>query len=377
LPFWIAACLLTSLVVLPARSRGAETALFGGIEIGSKGVKAVALPIDASGAPDLNPRLPLKAVDNVSLGDRGADGKFRPKAIEDVRTAVAGFYKTLSRELKIPPERIYVVASSSLFAADASPDNINALRKAVAEATGGAEELLQVDQETEVDLLIRGAIPRSHWGDAILIDLGSGTVKCGYHHPKQGIHVARNFVVSTVIDGTITYTKKIEAEMAKAGQRGFAAFCDAADRLRGPEVVEKIDDEIGRKPGLINRNRIYLSGGAPWAILTLTNPVEAVQTSELYVPVSIDDIRKFRDDLQRTGRVPRRDLSGQPEAIRQKAEEQIREVLETFTPQNLLAGSEVLLGFADALKLQQMNKEVYFTRSGVVAWIVGYVDQAK
>jgi hypothetical protein len=375
-PLALFACLLTSMVALPSRARGAA-AFYGGIEIGSKGVKAVALPIDESGAPELIERLPLKAIDNVSLGDRGADGKFRPKAIDEVRTAVAGFYTYLSRELKIPPARLYVVASSSLLAADESKENVQALRKAVSEATGGTEELLQIDQATEVDLLIRGAIPRSHWDDAILIDVGSGTVKCGYHHPQRGIHVERNEVVATVIDGTIAYTKKIQAEMTKGGERGFAAFCDVASRLRGPEVVEKVADEINRKPGLINRKRIYLSGGAPWALLTLTNPIGSAKMSDLYVPVSLDDIRKFRDDLQRTGRVPPRDLSGQPEAIRRKAEEQVREVLDTFTPENLLAGCEVLLGFADALQCQQLNKEVYFTRSGVVAWIVGYVGQAR
>ena len=279
--------------------------------------------------------------------------------------------------MKIPPKQIFIVASSGLTV-KGEPSNYGVLRRAISEATGGAKDLLQIDQAAEVDLLIRGAIPRQDWGNAILIDIGSGNVKCGYHHPKRGLHVATNYVVSTAIEGTVTYTRTIQEEMARSGGHGFADFCEVAQRLRGKAVVDKVASEVGRKPGLENRNRVYLSGGATWAIVTLTNPVSATRPDALTVSVPLDDIRKFRDELKRRGQVPVPDLSRiADERTRQEAEEAIKEVQDNFTKENLLAGAELLLGFADVLRWRELGKQVYFSRSGVVAWIVGFVDKSK
>jgi len=361
-------------------ARAAGPVYYGGIEIGAKGIKVVALPIGKDGSPDLAhkiDRLPHKAVNNVTLGDLAPDGSYRTEAISEARSAVADFYNQLTRDLKVPPEHIFVVAGSGLTA-KGEPPNFDALRKAVVEATGGASKLVKIDQATEVDLLIRGAIPRQDWGNAVLIDIGSGNVKCGYHHPKRGLHVETNYAVSDVIEGTVAYTKTIQVEMARSGRRGFADFCEAAERLRSKAVVEKVANQIARKPGLENRTRIYLSGGAPWAIVTLTNPVGSTRPDALIVAVPLDDIRKFRDELRRTGRVPVPDLSSVTDKnARNAAEEAVRDALDNFTKENLLAGAEILLGFADVLKWQELNKDVYFTRSGVVAWIVGFVEKAK
>src|SRR4051794_6856096 len=79
-----------------AAPASAPAPLYGGIEIGSKGIKAVAVPIGASGAPDLAkiiPKLPHQAVNNVPLVDRLPDGAYRPEAIAEARAAVADYYR--------------------------------------------------------------------------------------------------------------------------------------------------------------------------------------------------------------------------------------------------------------------------------------------
>ena len=70
-------CCLGSLVVVIAGliapvSQASDTVYYGGIEIGAKGIKVVAVPIGDDGSPDLAhkiDRLPHKAVNNVTLGD--------------------------------------------------------------------------------------------------------------------------------------------------------------------------------------------------------------------------------------------------------------------------------------------------------------------
>ena len=104
------------------------------------------------------------------------------------------------------------------------------------------------------------------------------------------------------------------------------------------------ESEIGRKPGLVNRRKVFLSGGAPWAIATLTDPAGMLDDNPC-MKFRLEDLRKFHKAVQETGQIPLPDLSRLPEPIRKQAEEQINAVLNTFTPENLLAGSEILLAF--------------------------------
>jgi hypothetical protein len=354
-----------------------EPLIYGGIEVGSKGIKVVAVPIDDDGAPDLSKKvlnLPHAAVINVTLADRDAKGNFRPEAIADAGSAIADFHRQLSGDLKIPPERLWVVASSGLTIKGV-PANMDELRKAVAKATGGEEALEEIDQRKEVELLIRGVIPRAHWGESILLDIGSGNAKIGYIEPGIGINLEKCQVLSTKVDGTVGFTKTTQAEMAKRKLKGFAAFCGVAEEFRG-ETEEKILDDLGRSPGLKSRPRIYISGGVAWAIATLTYPDEVV-SQDLFVKLSLKDIRRFHDRLRATGRIERPDLDGLPGNLKDRTEKEIRAVLDLFTAENLLAGSEILLGFARVLDWDDQDRELFFAKSGVVAWIVGYVESER
>ncbi len=207
-----------------------EPRMYGGIEIGSKGIKVVAVPIDENGAPDLTRKvlnLPHVAVNNVTLADRDSHGNFRADALQEAGAAVADFYRHLREEMKIPPDRIWVVASSGLTAGDV-PKNMDELRKAIVKATGGEKQLEEIDQHKEVELLIRGIVPREHWADAILLDVGSGNAKVGYIEPTVGINVEKCRVLPAKIEGTVSFTKAVKAVMTKKGLKGFAGFRGAA-----------------------------------------------------------------------------------------------------------------------------------------------------
>jgi hypothetical protein len=106
----------------------------------------------------------------------------------------------------------------------------------------------------------------------------------------------------------------------------------------------------------------------------LTNPDEVV-SQDLFVKFSLKDLHAFHDKLYASGRPVHPDLGGLPAKVRERAEAEIRSAMDMFSPENLLAGSEIVLGFAQMLDWEDdPNKEIYFAKSGVVAWIVGYVE---
>ncbi len=164
---------LAATIVGSAAARGADPTWYGGIELGSKGIKLVALPIDDQGRPGLGRSTTL--VDNVTLGGPLKDGGFSEDVLEDAHDSVKKFYDQLTRTGEgdrpaIPPERIWIVASSGLVASKAN--NMDALKDAVRRASGGHKELQSISTRREVELEIRARSPetsgatRSWWTSA-------------------------------------------------------------------------------------------------------------------------------------------------------------------------------------------------------------------
>jgi hypothetical protein len=377
---WIA---LPAVAAAPA-AIGGEPEWYAGIDVGSKGIKVIALPIDAEGKPDLHRlinKLPHEAVNNVALKDL-KDGKIRRAAIEEARAAVGDFYRQLTQAgvpngPKIKPENVWIVASSGLTMN--RPINFDELKGALHEATGGAKEVREISQRNEIELLMRGAIPPEQWENAVFVDVGSGNVKCGYIHPKRGPHVERPYIIEAELEGTVAYRQTIEKELKKqnAGEN-FRRFCKIAEQRREKLAVD-VAEEISRNPGLLSseRRRVYISGGSPYVIASLLHPVEMARDDVVEVRFTVKELHGFINALSGNEKIPHPSLAGLGEQDRALAEAKVREVMDLFEAKGLLAGAEILLGFTEALHWEQDKKELFFTKSGLVAWIVGFVAQAK
>jgi len=372
----------TFVLVAPARG---DSEWYAGIDVGSKGIKVVALPIDESGKPDLHrvvSKLPHKAINNVTLKDL-KEGKFRPAAIEEARAAVQEFFEQLTRgdeprRPPIKPANIWIVASSGLL--QRKPANFSELEEAVRDATGGAKVLEKITVRRETELLMLGAIPRDQWENSVHVDIGSGNVKCGYIYPEHPPHVGRTYVPPIELEGTVSYRQTIE-EMMRQAKKGesFRLYCKIAEERRD-NLAREVSDEIGRYPGLNNpeRRRVYLSGGSPYVIASHLHPLEMAKDTVPEVPLKIEELRDFIKLLQTSEKIPTRPLDDLSGPDRKLAEAQIRDVGDIFSDtKSLIAGAEILLGFNESLHWQQYKKEVYFTKSGLVAWIVAFVVEEK
>lgn len=343
--------------------------LHGGIEIGSKGVKAIALRITGEGDDYTVKILYAEIVNTTPVQTK--DGRFTVEAIRDTANAVQRFRQRMVQEYKVPAANLHIVVSSGLIG-----DNPQELSAEIAKRIGQTPEFLDVD--TEVQLTIAGAIPKRYksgqtWldnrGVSALIDIGSGNTKGGYQQLRQ-IAVGSagyDFVTWGIPKGTVTFTNEISKAAGETAD--YATFTRRAQALSNDSLRAPLRSEIARKPGLLNRRKMYLSGGIVWAMATLLHP----EDRRSFTPLTMDDINNF---YLRAAANPEAllepDLSRITNAaLRQEAEREVESVRNTFTPKNLIAGAEILR--AVATEMNFANKRLQFVRFGHLAWILSYV----
>jgi hypothetical protein len=171
------------------------------------------------------------------------------------------------------------------------------------------------------------------------------------------------------LPGTVGFTVKAR-DKSKSDSLSFAA---AAHQLSESEIVDPLREKVDTHPGLLNRDRIYLSGGIVWAMVTILHPE---MCEDPFVRISPEDIKEFQRRLENADSIPVPDLAAiREERVRNIAAEEVQRLKGgTFNKENLQAGTEILSGFTKALELEK-SKSLYFLREGKTAWIVAYVQR--
>jgi len=367
------ALLLLALPAVPVAGKtvsgGKNDKLHGGIEIGSKGVKATAINFTRKGN-GYDVKILYSETINTTIM-KVKDNKFTPEAISDTVQAVQKIFAKMQQEYQISPERIYIVGSSGLRS-----ENKQDLVSEVKKATGKAMSFLTV--EMEVQLSIAGTIPQQRDEDksvnerqaAMLIDIGSGNTKGGYQQssaaPVTGVPV-EEFVTMGIPFGTVTFTN--EASRYRKDESDLRGFALDALMLSPKLLNAQLGKEIEKKPGLISRERVYLTGGIVWAMTTLLHP----ENRRAFVPLTTEDINLFYYQARSNVDIllnPDLSLIAD-EGRRQEARKEIDAVKATFNPRNIIAGAELLNAVSTEFKLQ--NKKIWFARFGHLSWILSYV----
>lgn len=368
--FSIATVLCFSIFLLsaygsPANAIGKNNKLHGGIEIGARGVKGTAIHFTRKGS-GYDVKILYTETINTSIM-KTKDNRFTPEGLKEAADAVKTMFDKLQQEHQVPVEQIYIVGSSGLRA-----DNKPALVGEVQKATGKAMSFLTV--ELEVQLSIAGTIPRKRDDEtrpinereaSMLLDIGSGNTKGGYQLPASG--QTDEFVTMGIPFGTVSFTNETnKLRKTEADLNGFAL--DAL--LLSPKVLnESLRKEITAKPGLLSRNKVYLSGGIVWAMATLMHP----DNRRAFVSLTSDDIALFhyraRNDVNA---LLNPDLTFISDPLkRNEVKKEIESVRAVFSPKNIIAGAEILNAAAAEFKLQ--GKEIWFARYANLSWILSYV----
>ncbi len=355
----VAVALLVAYLSFPAPAR-AEVR--GGIEIGAKGVRAIVVEPGAADAKIL-----LSATQNTTLVAGLAEtGRFSPEALTATASAVAGFATRLRKEYQLPDERIALVGSSGLFSALAGKEeairtNRAELARAMRTATGLTMDFVDISREAALTVL--SVVPPAEADRALLLDVGSGNTKGGALH-------AGGVLTFGIPFGTVTFADRVRTQAA-AGN-----FAATAGTLRQELLEPALRKELQNKQTLAARDRVYLAGGAVWALATLLHP----QDRATHVALTVTDIDHFQKHLltQRDG-IDAPSLAGITDAeTRKQAQKDVEQVRKIFTPEQLLAGSEILKALAPTFNLAGEGRQLFFARNAYHGWILGYVlDKAR
>ncbi|TWT30289.1 hypothetical protein KOR34_48470 [Posidoniimonas corsicana] len=343
-----------SLVLLLACFSTAYGQRFGGIEIGAKGVKWVAIDLELGDA-----RNPVTIVDsgdeNTTLS--ALEGpSFNLDALGDTIQTVGGFYRRLHEELQVPEHQIFIVVSSGLPKAE----NLQALKDGVAEFTKHSLDVLSVEEEVRLGICGLCLQEQDRLGEALVIDVGSGNTKGGYLVPAA--FKKREAITTFHLPGTVTLTTAVETIAADR----HVDFCQASLEARHSVLKPDIDRQLQRHEDLESRRLVYMNGGVVWALSTFLHP-EMLEYAN--VPLRLDELHQIRDALRKAnGEYPTVDAS----LLNAAATQEISIVKKVFTPENLMAGSEILCTLGETLDFE--DRAVYFVRNGRVAWLLGYVS---
>ncbi len=326
--------------------------LYAGIEIGSKGVKAMVIelmPADEEGFYNVDERL-RRSINTTIISGVAEIGLFQKEAIEETARAVKELFDLALKE-GVKSEDVFIVGSSAFYKAK----NRDELSEKIAELTGHKMDF--VDKKGEVFYNIIGSIPQKHRTKALLIDIGSGNTKIGYLEEEQ----------SKTVSVEIPYGTVSFAEKAKEGKLSTTAYISHLSKLSQTEVSQRLKQEVSRKPSLVNRRPVFMVGGIVWAMVTILYP----EKQDSFLRIKTEDINRFYNLVtKKKDAIFDIDLSKiKDESIKKKAEKQLQSVKDVFSVDNLIAGATILKVISEDLKLK--GKEIYFARNG--SWLWGYI----
>lgn len=345
-------------VALLGQQRIGRADIFGGVEIGAKGIRVITVDL-----PDARADAKVAVVDNknTTLVANLADTKqFAARSVDETTTIVSKAVQRLRDELKIPDKRVFIVGSSGLFVPLGGDDkSIEVNKTKLAEAVFAATKLKMdfVTIEREAELTVMSVIPRSGQKTSVLVDIGSGNT-------KGGLVDDGGVVTFGIPFGTITL---FDLAKKRSGTESFAA---AVIDLRIRSVEPKLAESLAGKKELVTRTRVYLAGGAAWALTTYTKPADRGD----FVAIAPSDLTAFSKLLANNPEAlpePRIPESAN-EFAKKAALKDIEGVRKAFTREQLVAGSEILKAVSDAFSFDAPGRQIFFARNAYIGWLQGY-----
>jgi exopolyphosphatase/pppGpp-phosphohydrolase len=352
-----------SALLAPAAAR-AE--LYGGVEIGARSVKAVVVDLIRDGDGYTQTVKMSDTITTAVTADLGKTGRFADAALRDTVKAVADLYERIRTEHKVPADRVFIAGSSGLFSAirdkeDLIKENKKTLTEAVEKATG--RKLGFVSDEREAELSIVGVIPAKQAGESALVDVGGG-------NSKGGCRAADGKLLTfSVPFGSVSFTDRVRAAAEKKGE----PFAKQAPVQRDEELAPALRAALADRKEIAGRQRVYLGGGAVWALATLTHPGDFAP----YVELTARDIEAYESLLRGEAKgTPAPDLSAlKDEAMRKRAAEEWERVKKALTAEQLLGGAEVLKALSAEMGWHEKGKRLYFARDAYLGWLLPYVAE--
>jgi exopolyphosphatase/pppGpp-phosphohydrolase len=335
------------LILFVSNGNSQNNDLFGGIEIGGKGIKMTVINVNNIKKSDYT--VVSNWTENVGIAQGiSVDGKLRPQDIELSASVVKKNLSKLINEFKVPESNVYVVGSSGVAMASNTQDLVEKVKL----LTNKRMEFITV--ETEAKMLMKGCINSKDYEDALIIDIGGGNTKGGYVTSDAAGKLI--FHPISMDYGTVTLTKSLETKLRtntidEYNEKSFGEL---------PILRKNIDQMYApNNKGALNKKKVYLSGGAAWAFFTIYKG----KTEETYSPFNLTDVIYYDAILKNNFR-----------KIQDQAanDNEVATVLKVYSQEYLISGSNILLSCLEVLPNIE-DKKLYFAKEGQIAWLVSYI----
>ena len=325
--------------------------LFAGIEIGSKGIKMSVLDVRNIKRGDIV----IKSYwsENVGIA-RGIaiDGNLAKEDIDIAAATVLSNYIKIKNEFKVADENIFIVGSSGV----AMAKNTQELSDKVKLATNKILDF--IDAQTEGKMLLKGCVPPSDYKNSMILDIGGGNTKGGYVDIRNDD--AFVFFPLSVSYGTITLT---EAVLKKTRKDNISEYNEKSFGFL-PTLRDQISAMYATSPVALEKEKVFMSGGAVWAFYTLYNGV----AKENFSKFNLEDVLNY-DAILKNNFKKFEELA--------KTDKDAERVLKTYSQKYLISGSNILLVCLEAIPGIN-EKKLYFAKEGQIAWLVSYIaDRSK
>ncbi|MGH9856189.1 MAG: hypothetical protein ACREBD_40670, partial [Blastocatellia bacterium] len=360
---------LSAMVWAQGVSEAEPDELYAGIEVSHEGVKAAAIRVGGGEAGE-SVRLVYSETIKAPLLP-GPDGKLPPEAIKEAARAARKLQTRLQQEYHVQPDRIYLIGR--INSGGSQPEG---LVKEIKQQTGQPLSFLTADNEAQLSIV--GVIPqRSKAGDAwvdvrgssVWIEIGNGDTRGGYQLYKKSPSAKPTFdlVTMNIPYGTGIFAREVNRQIGESKDR--QNFIRRAQKLSATSLSQALKKERERKPGLVYRKQVFLTGAIVWALATLLYP----EDRQMFIPLTVDDIAFLAEKAARDqDLLLNPDLSRiRDQRLRSEIERELESVRDAFTPEQLIAGSELLKAVATEFDWQ--GKKVWFARHGHLGCLLSYI----
>lgn len=355
--------------------------IYGGIEIGAKGVKISVVKVIPLNNDDAD-------VDFKVLYDKSYDvnpgywtDETKTATLETVydnyKLLESGGLRNKKNELLPMPIKIFVVMSSGLLTSARERNIENAfskLRNALEKRIGNKVQAINDLEEGRYVGL--GVIRRNLRDKSGIIDIGSGNVKGGHFLDQSDLSKYKHI---KEFDGTETFAQKVKDFVS--GSSNFQLFINAARDLLRPNGRIGYDVNVNLRD-VRKQKKIYVVGGIAWVMAVY---MKYKYANRIIVRFNLRDVQAFKDKilrdyrnnggLSRPNSIEFRKLKGKTKdrATGDISFIESRFKKNKFTREWVVAGAFLLEAIVRKCCENDFNKDFFFHRQGYIGWITGCI----
>jgi hypothetical protein len=351
------------------KTKYVNSAIYTGIEVGSKGVKLSIVEI-GKGAQE-------QAAFNI-LKDSSVNTdfiSFTPATFTATLNGLQGMYNAALAKYNIPASSLYTVISSGVKTESEKLQKtamvqmlIDSFRLRINEPARMVE-VVSVEDEARLSHL--GIVPDSRRYNTFLIDIGSGNTKGGFFPSGN----TKDFKLFQVPWGTKSTANAAEKKLGE--DNTLANFNRQMYKVLQQAENADIVYAVNASGGYPLSDNIAFSGGIAWAVATLIRPD---MIDNAVIAVSFDEVVKFSEKLYLNHTSLKDDvlLMNIKETTKSKTAwaKEIQRVHSVFDQRSLMSGAGLLIKIMRQFSSIYESKEFYLVKNGQVGWISAYVDKS-